>query len=81
MKREFGRNICEDVQAWWFDQLIGGGRYKYPEIYKLMEKQNEIAHHAYTLDRKKKSEIAFIFDEESMQAVSLQTIPCLVLLI
>ncbi len=73
MKREFGRNICEDVQAWWFDQLIGGGRYKYPEIYKLIKKQQEIAHHAYSLDRKKKSEIAFIFDEESMQAVSLQT--------
>ncbi len=73
MKREFGRNICEDVQAWWFDQIIGGKRYKFPEIYKLIEKQQEIAHKAYSLDRKKKSEIAFIFDEESMQASSLQT--------
>lgn len=73
MKREFGRNICEDVQAWWFDQLLGGGRYKFPEIFSLIEKQQEIAHKAYSLNRKKKSEIAFIFDEESMQGVSFQT--------
>ena len=73
MKREFGRNICEDVQAWWFDQHLGGGRYKFPEVYSLIEKQQKIAQQAYSLNRKKKSEIAFIFDEESMQGVSFQT--------
>ena len=73
MKREFGRTICEDVQAWWFDQLIGGKRYKYPEIYALIAEQQKIAHEAYTKDRNKKSEIAIIFDEESMQSVSFQT--------
>lgn len=73
MKREFGRTICEDVQAWWFDQLIGGRRYKYPEIYDLIAEQQKIAHEAYAKNRVKKSEIALIFDEESMQAVSFQT--------
>lgn len=73
MKREFGRNICEDVQAWWFDQILGGKRYKYPEIYKLIEKQQKIGEQAYSLNRRKKSEIAFIYDEESMQGVSLQS--------
>lgn len=73
MKREFGRNICEDVQAWWFDQLLGGRRYKFPEIYELIGKQQKIAEEAYTLNRKKDSEIAFIFDEETMCSVSFQT--------
>lgn len=73
MKREFGRNICEDVQAWWFDQLLGGRRYKFPEIYELIGKQQKIAQEAYSLDRKKNSEIAFIFDEESMGAISFQS--------
>ncbi len=73
MKREFGRNICEDVQAWWFDQLIGGRRYKFPEIYSLISEQQKIARDAYTFNRKKNSEIALIFDEESMQSVSVQT--------
>ncbi len=73
MKREFGRDICEDVQAWWFDQLIGGKRYKYPEIYELMKRQQQIAAEAYTLDRRKRSEIALIFDEESLQATSVKS--------
>lgn len=74
LKRDFGRTLCEDVQAWWFDQLIGGERYKFPEAYDLFAKQQKIAKDAYTLNRKKNSEIALIFDEESMQAVSFQTI-------
>jgi len=73
MKREFGRTICEDVQAWWFDQLLGGKRYKYPEIYSLIAEQQKIAAEAYTLDRRKHSDIALIFDEESMQAISFQS--------
>ena len=73
LKREFGRDICLDVQAWWFDQLLGGRRYKDPEIYKLIEKQQKIAKFAYKQDRRKNSDIAFIFDEESAQAVSFKT--------
>ena len=73
MKREFGRTLCEDVQAWWFDQLLGGRRYKHPELYKLIARQQEIAQEAYTLNRNKGCEIAFIYDEESLQAVSPDT--------
>ena len=36
LKREFGRNICQDTQAWWFDQHIGGGRYKDRDILYLL---------------------------------------------
>ncbi len=73
LKREFGRNICEDVHSWWFDQLIGGKRYKYPEIYELFSKQQAIAKDAYEMNRVKNSEVAFIFDEETINSVSFQT--------
>lgn len=77
LKRDFGRNICEDLQSWWFDQLIGGKRYKYPEIYSLFEKQQKIAEEAYSLNRKKNSEIAFICDEDSIVAASKNQLPSL----
>ena len=73
MKREFGRTMCEDVQAWWFDQLIGGRRYKYKEIYDLIKEQQQIAKMLYTLDRRKGNEIAFIVDEESIHSISFQS--------
>ncbi len=73
MKREFGRTMCEDVQAWWFDQLIGGRRYKYPEIYELISEQQKIAEELYSEDRVKGNEIALIIDEESIHSVSFQT--------
>lgn len=73
LKRDFGRNLSEDLQAWWFDQHLGGGRYKYPEVYALFARQQEVAKEAYEKDRKKENEIAFIYDEESAGLVSLQT--------
>lgn len=73
LKRNFGRNICDDLQGWWFDQHIGGGRYKFPEIYDLFKRQSEIAELSYSLDRDKGHEIAFIYDEESVHMVSPKT--------
>ena len=73
LKRDFGRTICEDLQSWWFDQLIGGKRYKYPEIYSLFARQQEIAKEAYSLPRQKNSEIAFVCDEDSFVAASKNT--------
>lgn len=73
LKRDFGRNLMEDTHAWWFDQHIGGGRYKDEDIYKLFAKQQEIAHQVYEKDRTKNSEIAFIYDEESLHVVSEET--------
>ncbi len=73
MKREFGRNIAEDTQAWWFDQILSGKRYKHPELYKLLSKQQEIAKESYTIPRTKNSEIAFIYDDHSTLLVSIKT--------
>ena len=73
MKRDFGRNICEDLQSWWFDQHHGGGRYKSEVCYKLIEKQQRIARYAYSLDRRKGNEVACIYDVDSMVISSHQT--------
>ena len=73
LKREFGRNICTDVQAWWFDQIVGGKRYKDPDIYALFKKQQGIAKDFYNGDRRSSSEIAFIYDEESYNVVSQES--------
>jgi hypothetical protein len=73
LRRDFARNLCEDTFAWWFDQHEQGGRYQHPEIYKLFEKQAEIARMAYSLDRTKKNDIALIYDQESLFYVSILT--------
>lgn len=73
IKREFGRSLCDDMHQWWFDQLIGGRRFRYPEVYELLAEQQRITDEAYSLDRTKKSEIALIFSEESFNAVSFET--------
>ena len=73
LKRDFGRNICQNLHAWWFDQIIGGGRYKHHDIYSLFERQQVIAHESYEKNRVKNSEIAFIYDEESYHVTSEET--------
>lgn len=73
MKRDFGRNICEDLQSWWFDQHHGGGRYKSEVCYELIKKQQKIAKYAYSLDRNKGNEIACFYDAESIAVSSHQT--------
>jgi len=78
LKREFGRNICDNTHAWWFDQFAGGGRYKFQEAYDMFKKQSEIADFAYSMPRVKQNEIAFIYDEESVHTVSNQTMAELV---
>ena len=73
MKREFGKNICCDNYYWWFDQLLGGRRYRFPAIYDLIKKQQAISKTAYTLDRTKECDVAYIFCEKSTQVTSMQT--------
>jgi len=72
LKREFGRNICQDMQAWWFDMAGGNGPgwYDDAEILSLFRRQQEIAKYAYSIPRNKKCEIACIFDQESLHYVS-----------
>lgn len=73
LKREFARNLITDIQAWWFDQHVGGGRYKDEAVYELFSVQQKIARESYESDRTKNSEIAFIYDEESYHVVSEET--------
>ena len=70
LKRDFGRNLCQNTQGWWFDQHIGGGRYKDPDIYRLFAQQQRIAAEALEGDRRKNSQIALIYDEESFHVIS-----------
>lgn len=78
LKREFGREICEDTHAWWFDQHYGGGRYRFEEAYECFRRQTQIAEFAYRMPREKNSEIAFIYDEESVHVISNQSMTELV---
>ena len=71
LKRDFARDLCEDIQGWWFD--MGGDWYEDPEILKLFARQKEIADFAFSLDRTKKNEIALIYDAESLHYVSDST--------
>ncbi len=73
LKRDFGRDICEDIYGWWFDHSGTGTRYMNGEIYDLFARQQEIARFAYRLDRRKHNEVALIFDEESISLVTQQT--------
>ena len=70
MKRDFGRNLSQNLYAWWFDQLIGGKRYKVEQLYPIMEKMQALAREAFEHDRATASEIALIYDEESYHIVS-----------
>ncbi|MBQ6925574.1 MAG: hypothetical protein IJQ73_13115 [Kiritimatiellae bacterium] len=71
LKRDFARNICEDIRGWWFD--MGCGWYRDPDILALFRRQQEIAALAYSLDRTKRTEIALVFDVESVHLASLDT--------
>ena len=71
LKRDFARDICEDIHGWWFD--MGPGWYDDPEILALFSRQQEIAHEAYSRDRTKRNEIALVYDTESLHYVSQAT--------
>lgn len=73
MKRDFGRDICQDIHAWWFDQYERG-RFKHPRIFELIKRQQEIARAFYDGDRTKHNEVAFFYDEESVHVVSAPTL-------
>ena len=73
LKRDFARDICEEVQGWWIG--IGGTRegsgiYDHPDILSLFKRQQEIGELSYSLDRSKKNEIAIIYDTDSVHLVS-----------
>lgn len=71
LKRDFARDICEDIRGWWFD--MGPGWYNDRDILALIKRQQEIAHESYALNRTKRNEIALIYDTESVHHVSQLT--------
>ncbi len=73
MKRDFARNLCEDIHAWWFDMAPGGGWYDHPDILALIRRQQELAVKAYASDRRKGNQIALVYDQESTRLVSQRT--------
>lgn len=71
MKRTLGRNLAQNTYGWWFDQHAGGGRYGDAYTISLLKKQQAIIKDYYENDaRRKNSEIAFIYDEESYHVIS-----------
>lgn len=73
MKRDFGRNLSEDLGAWWFD--MGGRWYDHPELKALIQRQQEVARIFYERgNRKPNPEIAFFYDQESLYYMSGETV-------
>ncbi len=72
LKREFARDLCEEINAWWFDMSGSGWTpwYDDAEILNLFRRQQEIGKEAYSLDRTKHNEIALLYDTESVHMVS-----------
>ena len=68
MKRDFGRDICEDIYGWWFDQ-VETGRFKDEMLYSLIRRQQKIAKAAFSVSRAKRNDIAVLYDEESVHCV------------
>lgn len=74
MKRDFGRDLSEDLQAWWYDMAAEGGWYDHPDILSLIKRQQEIAKKAYDLDRRMNTEIALLYDQDSLWFTSQRTL-------
>ncbi|GEM_PF-301698 len=78
-KRDFGRVVCEDVQSWFFDfisSFAGNGKEDWMEpegFYDLLGQLGDVAKYAISLERKKRNEIALIYDLESVHYVSQLT--------
>ncbi len=73
MKRDFGRNLSEDLQAWWYDMAARGGWYDHPELLSLISRQQEVARKFYELDRTGRPEIALLYDQDSTWYASHRT--------
>ncbi len=71
LKRDFARDLCEDIYGWWFD--MGGDWFDDPTLMRLLSRQQEIAKAAYRENRQKNNEIALMYDTESVHMVSLYT--------
>lgn len=77
MKRDFGRNLSEDLSAWWFDMAYGVEAhhwYDYPKVLELIRRQQAVAQAFYRGPRAPRPEIALVYDQNSMHYTSTWTL-------
>lgn len=65
MKRDFARNLSEDLYSWWFDQGTPQPWYNHEKLFDLFARQQEIAAKAVALPRAPRPEIAVIYGDGS----------------
>jgi hypothetical protein len=66
MKRDFARDLCQDAYAWWFENSAVDKWWDHPEFFKVMKRMQDIARDYYLRGRSKNSQIACLYDEESI---------------
>lgn len=66
MKRDFARNLCEDTYSWWFENSREDSWWDHPDFFPVMKRMQEIMAEYYTRGRSKNSQIACLYDEESI---------------
>ena len=67
-KREFGQQLCDNIQGWWYDLEEPG--FVEDGMQALLGRMKEIAAFESRQDRTKHHEIALIYDQESIHYVS-----------
>ena len=69
LKRDFAQVLCDDVNAFWFDQIpgpTGQSYYDDPDILQLFDQQQALAREYHDTGRGKVSEIAVVYDQDSL---------------
>ena len=77
LQRDFAQVLCDDVQAFWFDQDDSEAKHSYylndPDILALLKQQQELAKEYYDSGQGKVSEIAVVYDQDSLWYVDQET--------
>lgn len=74
MKRNCGKVLCEDAQSWWFENSHQYEWWEHPELMRILGRMQELARYQYQRDRKKLSEIAFVYSQESIWVSDQETL-------
>ena len=77
LQRDFAQVLCDDVQSFWFDQADPEAVHSYyvndPDILALLKQQQDLAREFYDSGRGKVSEIAVVYDQDSLWYVDQET--------
>lgn len=76
MKRNCGKLLCEDAQSWWFENTrVPNVDWWYePELLKTMSRIQRLMKHQYGRNRRKISEIAFVYSQNSVWQTDQETL-------